>query len=388
MEVYVKFRIQKAIILSLYVIVILSLVLPAMSAMAADPQVVRAVLFYSPTCPACHTVITEVIPPLIEQYPNQLEIIGIDVTQEAGQVLYQSALVRFDVPDDRVGVPTLVVGALVMVGAKEIPEMFPGIIQQGIESGGIDWPDIPGLDQALAQVGYGQNSQETGTEVVEPTESTPNSLTMVDRFMLDPVANSIAVLMLIIMLFSVVTIGYRFLTGNPSGTNWPRWTLPLLSIIGLGISLYLSYIEFTHSEAFCGPVGDCNSVQTSTYAYLFGVIPVGIMGAVGYIAILIAWLIQEFGPSSLNRISKIAIWGMAWFGILFSIYLTFLEPFVIGATCAWCIGSAIIMTLILWVSTGPALDALQSDEDEDFSEDDDFEDGPEEDQTQTGLSNA
>ena len=50
---------------------------------------------------------------------------------------------------------------------------------------------------------------------------------------------------------------------------------------------------------------------------------------------------------------------MAWFGVLFSIYLTFLEPFVIGASCAWCLSSAIVMTLILWASTGPALESMQ-----------------------------
>jgi uncharacterized membrane protein len=38
-------------------------------------------------------------------------------------------------------------------------------------------------------------------------------------------------------------------------------------------------------------------------------------------------------------------------GVLFSIYLTFLEPFVIGATCAWCLSSAVIMTLLL-LTTG------------------------------------
>ena len=38
-------------------------------------------------------------------------------------------------------------------------------------------------------------------------------------------------------------------------------------------------------------------------------------------------------------------------GVLFSIYLTFLEPFVIGATCAWCLSSAVIMTLLLLLVT-------------------------------------
>ena len=35
----------------------------------------------------------------------------------------------------------------------------------------------------------------------------------------------------------------------------------------------------------------------------------------------------------------------------FSIYLTFLEPFVIGATCLWCLSSAVIMTLLYLLTT-------------------------------------
>ena len=60
-------------------------------------------------------------------------------------------------------------------------------------------------------------------------------------------------------------------------------------------------------------------------------------------------------------------------GVLFSIYLTFLEPFVIGATCAWCITSAIIMTLIFLASTGPAIESLKLQDgfgDEDYEDDD------------------
>jgi uncharacterized membrane protein len=45
---------------------------------------------------------------------------------------------------------------------------------------------------------------------------------------------------------------------------------------------------------------------------------------------------------------------MTAFGLAFSIYLTFLEPFVIGATCAWCLTSAIVMTALFWLSLKPA----------------------------------
>ena len=40
-------------------------------------------------------------------------------------------------------------------------------------------------------------------------------------------------------------------------------------------------------------------------------------------------------------------------GTLFSIYLTFLEPFMIGATCAWCLASAVIMTTLMWLTAAP-----------------------------------
>jgi uncharacterized membrane protein len=56
---------------------------------------------------------------------------------------------------------------------------------------------------------------------------------------------------------------------------------------------------------------------------------------------------------------------MALLGTLFSIYLTFLEPFVIGATCIWCITSAIVITLLLWTTTGPALQVSMREIEED-----------------------
>jgi uncharacterized membrane protein len=41
-------------------------------------------------------------------------------------------------------------------------------------------------------------------------------------------------------------------------------------------------------------------------------------------------------------------------GVLFSIYLTYLEPFVIRAVCAWCLTSAVIMAMLLLASVEPA----------------------------------
>ena len=80
----------------------------------------RAVLFYSPTCGHCHQVMTQDLPPLVEKYGQQLDIIGIDVTQPAGQTLFQSVIQHFNLT--QAGVPTLVIDKVVLVGSVEIPE--------------------------------------------------------------------------------------------------------------------------------------------------------------------------------------------------------------------------------------------------------------------------
>jgi uncharacterized membrane protein len=313
-----------------------------------------------------------------------LEIIGIDVSYDVGQTLYQSAVARFDVPDNRIGVPTLIVGDNVLVGALEIPEKFPLIIKEGLAAGGIDWPDIPGLGEVLnVQLDKPQSEQSDSnqSEIDQPQgdqiesdqeETYISNMSFIDKFNQDPVANAIAVIVLFGMVASVIGAGYSFIKGTENKfLNWPKWILPVLAAVGLFASLYLSYVELSHSEAVCGPIGDCNTVQQSPYAYLFGVVPVGVVGIIGYIAILISWFFQQFGPESLRKYFSLAVWGMAWFGVLFSIYLTFLEPFVIGATCAWCITSAVVMTLILLASLEPAKVALRPDYDE--IEDDEFE---------------
>jgi uncharacterized membrane protein/thiol-disulfide isomerase/thioredoxin len=342
------------------------------SPVQAETSVVHAVLFYSPSCGHCHKVMTEDLPPLLERYGTQLQIIAVNVTAENGQQLYQSALSYYNIPDERIGVPTLLVGSTVLVGSLEIPQIFPQIIQQGLEQGGIPWPDMPGLAEAITasdqqEASASQSAQTSAEDPIQnqPVEAAPDQgleqvshsgFSMLDKFNRDPVANTLAVLVLVAMFASLVIVLYHFAFDTGSAhSRWPAWSIPVLSLIGFGIALYLSYIEITNAQATCGPVGDCNTVQQSPYANLFGLVPVGLLGVFAYMAILIFWAIQRYGPQTWQAASSLAVWGLALFGVLFSIYLTFLEPFVIGASCAWCLSSALVMTLILWAATGPAI---------------------------------
>ncbi len=355
-----------------------------------DLPVIYAVLFYSPTCPHCHKVITEDLPPLIEKYPDQLFILPIDVSTEEGSALYRAAVQNFNIPEERIGVPALIVGDTLMVGSGEIPALFPGIVEEGLAAGGIDWPDFPILLQILEDEGILHpedstssaeaeaempNESEENSETVEnpPAEEGPaetistdledvTDLTMMERFALDLTGNIVALIVLSGMVVSVVMIGMRYLSDQQKQpASWPAWIIPTLVVIGIGVASYLSYVELTQTDAVCGPVGDCNTVQQSPYARLFGVLPIGILGVTGYAFIAFAWIMERFGTGTVKELASLGLWGLAIFGTLFSIYLTFLEPFVIGATCMWCITSAIIMTILLWATTPAALAVLKTE---------------------------
>jgi uncharacterized membrane protein len=80
-------------------------------------------------------------------------------------------------------------------------------------------------------------------------------------------------------------------------------------------------------------------------------IPIGVLGIVAYIAVLIAWMLYRISDGWISDLAMLALFGTALAGTLFSIYLTFLEPFVIGASCAWCLSSAVAMTALLWLAS-------------------------------------
>ena len=336
-------------------VLVLAILLPGRA--QAQGPVVRAVLFYSPTCPHCHYVMNEVLPPLIDKYGSQLQIAAIDVTAASGQALYQSAVEKFGITEERQGVPALVVGAVVLVGSSEIPEQFPAIIEGGLAEGGEDWPAIPGLPAALA-------SSTTAAESTDPAApsaaaalaAAQGDQSFADKLSRDLAGNTVAILFLIAMvgvfvyaLVRVVRALARgaggFTPSQPQG--WLSWALAALALIGLGVSIYMAFVETAEVSAICGPIGDCNTVQQSEYAALFGWLPIGVLGTAGYAAILVAWALMHWGKDHLQRLAASALLVMALFGAAFSIYLTFLEPFVIGATCVWCLTSALCMTLIL-----------------------------------------
>lgn len=341
---------------------------PALEARAQLTEpIVHAVLFYSPSCGHCEYVITEVLPPLMQKYGSQLQMIGFDVSHPQGQAMFYAALERFGL--EQPGVPLLVIDNITLVGSQEIPDKFPQLIESYLKLGGVSWPDIPGLRDMLADaaltataeaVGPAQSQAPAVTPLPGPGSVRPEEVGWQQRFAADPTANSIAVIVLVAMMAAVVwaLLRFRRATGPPLRNPTLTWLIPALCLLGFVVAGYLAYVETTNTSAVCGPVGDCNTVQQSPYARLFGVLPVGTFGLIGYSSIVIAWAWARFGKDRAATQATVALFALSLLGTLFSIYLTFLEPFVIGATCAWCLASAVLTTALMLLSAGAAGKAL------------------------------
>lgn len=125
-----------------------------------------------------------------------------------------------------------------------------------------------------------------------------------------------------------------------------------LILLGIGVAGYLTYVHYADIDPVCaGGSGGCHIVQASDYAELFGV-PVATIGLAGYLGLAATLFI----PGELGRALGMAL---ALIGAGFSIYLTYLELFVIDAICQWCVASAVIMVLLAILTTvrmarGPA----------------------------------
>jgi len=130
-------------------------------------------------------------------------------------------------------------------------------------------------------------------------------------------------------------------TTSPPAASRPDWIVAGLALVGLAVAGYLAALKLGGNQAFlCRDGSGCDIVQASRYSLLAGV-PTALWGAAVYAAILVLSVI----PRTVRR------WQMAFMlaaaAVAFSIYLTYLSIFAIGATCPYCIASGVISLLLL-----------------------------------------
>jgi uncharacterized membrane protein len=136
---------------------------------------------------------------------------------------------------------------------------------------------------------------------------------------------------------------------RPVAPLWFQITTLVLSVGGLGVSVYLTIAHYTSSSILaCSNSGtiDCAKVTTSAESVVFGIFPVAVLGLAFYVfmtAINTPWAWRAPLP-----------W-IAWLrtaaiisGICFVLYLIYAEVVEIGSICLWCT-SVHVITFLLFV---------------------------------------
>lgn len=133
--------------------------------------------------------------------------------------------------------------------------------------------------------------------------------------------------------------------------NWLTKTLTILAVAGLLVSIYLTFKTYDPSSVACSIGGGCETVLSSDYAKILGV-PVSVYGILWYVAQLA--LIYFVLIKQKLQFAVLPIWVAL--GLAFSLYLLYLEAFVIHAYCTWCLVSlAIVLVttiLLIWPKSG------------------------------------
>jgi len=122
-----------------------------------------------------------------------------------------------------------------------------------------------------------------------------------------------------------------------------EWTLrraiAFLAALGVGIATYIA-VEAAGGDApscLAGSNG-CATVARSSYSHVAGV-NIAVFGIVAYVLLLAS----AFFASDLARFGGFLV-ALGGFG--YSVFLTYVELFKIEAICQWCVGSAILMTIL------------------------------------------
>lgn len=134
-----------------------------------------------------------------------------------------------------------------------------------------------------------------------------------------------------------------------SAPVWLQWTSLVLSLAGLGMSVYMTIAHYTSTNILvCSNKGyiDCAKVTTSPESMVFSVFPVAVLGLAFYVfmtAINTPWA---------WRSGIAAIWWARLIGIItgigFVLYLIYAEVIQIGNLCLDCT-TVHIITFLLFV---------------------------------------
>jgi uncharacterized membrane protein len=126
--------------------------------------------------------------------------------------------------------------------------------------------------------------------------------------------------------------------------NYPsEWSLrraiAFCAALGVGVAAYIAIAEAGGDSPVCLAGGSgCKTVADSSYSHVAG-INIAIFGVIGYLLLLASSFLA-------NDAARLGGFLVALGGFGYSIFLTYVEIFKIEAICQWCVGSAVLMTIL------------------------------------------
>src|ERR1700683_3693496 len=125
-----------------------------------------------------------------------------------------------------------------------------------------------------------------------------------------------------------------------------RKCLPLgLALLGLFDSIYLLWVYTSPSRPMVCLGACCTVARMSSYASLGGK-PMPVFGVAGYALLAILITTESLAGATSRKLLRYDPVAATGVGFLFSLYLEYLQGFVIHAFCAWCVTSGLVMTAL------------------------------------------
>jgi uncharacterized membrane protein len=118
-------------------------------------------------------------------------------------------------------------------------------------------------------------------------------------------------------------------------------TAAVVSLLGLADALYLTVEHVTGQSVRCTIVAGCSEVLSSQYAVVAGV-PLALIGAAAYFSVFSLATLAAFG----YRITATLLTLLVVLMFLVSLWLIYLQAFVIHAFCQFCLLSAAVTTAL------------------------------------------
>jgi uncharacterized membrane protein len=122
---------------------------------------------------------------------------------------------------------------------------------------------------------------------------------------------------------------------------WPYVVAAIVSLVGLGDAIYLTIQDLTGQNLRCTIITGCAEVLGSKYAHL-GPIPLAMLGAAAYFTFFSLAILVVFGYSFARHLLPVLVAIM----FLMTLWLTYLQAFVIHHFCQYCLLSAAVTTVL------------------------------------------